>query len=237
MSKKLMMLALAAVSAAMFALPAAAFAGNWHLEPEDGSKTGPTITISGTNSTLAATNGLVVRGTGISGIGTFNAESTTTGTITTESAGIKGGLKFTGVTSLGFPCTSAGQAAGTVLTTPLTFHLEKIDTETPGILIKANNAENHFATFVCAGITTIVRGNGILGDVTDKCSEEKEKGTVDFQNNGTAGHQKYTQVTTTGIIYDLESSQNGGSTWSTSSMDTIGNLTLSKKSKINCTLP
>jgi hypothetical protein len=238
MNKKLMTLALAAVIVAIFALPAVASAGNWHLEPTDGSRTGPTITITATSSTLSTTSGLTIKSTGLSGTGTFNAESTTTGVITSESAGIKGGLKFTGVASLGFPCTSAGQAAGTVLTAPLTFHLEKIDTETPGLLIYPGGAEGStFATFTCAGITTIVRGNGILGDVTDKCSEEKEKGTVDFQTNGTNGHQKYKQVTTNGTVYDLEASQNGGSTWSTAAIEATASLTLSKKSKVNCTLP
>src|SRR4051794_19954612 len=120
MSKKLMMLALAAVSAAMFALPAAASAGSWHLEKTAGGATGPELAITGGASTLTTLeNFLTVKSTGMTGTAIFNENSTTTGTI-------PGGLKFTGVTSLGFPCTSEGQAAGTVLTTPLAFHLEKI---------------------------------------------------------------------------------------------------------------
>jgi hypothetical protein len=228
MSKRLMMLALAAVSAAMFALPAAASAGNWHLEPTNGSTTGPTITISAGKTTLSTTSGLSILGEGVDGTATFNASSTTTGVISA-------GLTFTNVKELGVKCEQTGQVAGTVVSTPLTFHLEKIDTETPGILIKPNNAEHHFATFKCLGVTIKVTGNGILGDVTNACSSEIESGTAVWQTNGTAGNQKYQQVTTTGEKWDL--SADVGSETPTAAMEATGTLKLSTKSKINCTLP
>jgi hypothetical protein len=238
MSKKLMMLALAAVSAAMFALPAVASAGNWHLETA-GKTTGPELAITAGAGILSTKgNFLTVKNTGMSGTAKFNENSTTTGTIDQVSAGVTGGLKFTGVTSLGFPCTSAGQPAGTVLTTPLAFHLEKIETETPGLLITPNGGgaePKHFATFTCAGIKNVVRGNGIFGDVTNKCSEETEKGTAVFQTTGENGNQKYKQVTTTGEIYDLEASTGEGA-FGTAAMEITATMT-GVKSKVNCTLP
>jgi hypothetical protein len=240
MRNKFMVLALAAVSAAMFALPAAASAGSWHLE-EEGTGAGPAITITGGASTLSTVGSfLTAKGTGLSGKATFNAGSTTTGTISATSNGIAGGLLFTGVTSFGFPCHSVGQVvnSGNVLTTPLAFHLEKIDTETPGILITPNGGgaePKHFATFTCVGITETVRGNGVLGDITNKCSESTEKGTADFQTTGVSGQQKYKQVTTTGETFDLEANKEGGA-FGTAAMEITATLT-SKKSKINCTLP
>lgn len=240
MSKKPMVLALAAVTAAMLALPAVTFAGNWHLEPPGGT-TGPNMTITGGAWTISTVgNTLSIKGTTVLGSATYNAGSTTTGTISAESAGIKGGIKFTGVTSLGFPCASPGQPAGTVLTTPLAFHLEKIDTETPGFLITPNGGglePKHFTTFTCAGISLTLRGNGLFGHVTNKCSEETEKGVAVFQTTGVAGQQKYKQVTTTGTTFDLEASSDGGTTWATAAVETTANLALATKSKVNCTLP
>jgi hypothetical protein len=241
MSKKLMMLALAAVSAAMFALPAVASAGNWHLEKATGGATGPELAVTGGASTLSTSgNFLTVKGTGMSGTAKFNENSTTTGVITAESNGVKGGLKFTGVTSLGFPCNSTGQVvnSGIVLTTPLAFHLEKIETETPGLLVTPNGGgaePNHFASFSCAGIPSVVRGNGVFGDVTNKCSEETEKGTAVFQTTGVNGVQKYKQVTTTGTSYSLEASTNGGA-FGPAAMEITTTMT-GVKSKVNCTLP
>jgi hypothetical protein len=225
MSKKLTMLGLAALGAAMLALPAAASAGNWHLEPSDGSLTGPNITIAGGAPTFSLSNGTIFKGTAITGTATFDTSSTTTGSI-------PAGLKFTGVTFSSFPCNSSGQPSGTVVTTPLTFHLEKIDTETPGLLLTGN--AGHVMTFTCAGITFVVNGNGILGDVTNKCNEEIEKGTLDFQATS-SGQQKYKQVTTTGTIFDWTFTSGSGS--NTMAMESTLSLTLSKKSKVNCTLP
>lgn len=230
------------VSLAMFALPAAAaFAGTWHLEPVGGGATGPNFAITiGAWAFSTAGGTYTLKGTSISGSATFDKESTTTGTIDQVSAGVTGGLKFTGVTSLGFPCTSPGQTVpGTVLTTPLTFHLEKIDTETPGILLKPNGGgvePNHFANLSCGGLPSILRGNGLFGDVTNKCGEETEKGTAVFQTNGESGQQKYKQVTTTGTSYDLEAGTNVGATWTTAALEMPATLTFAK-SKLNCTLP
>jgi hypothetical protein len=237
MSKKVMMLALTAVSAAIFALPAEASAGSWHLEKSAGGPTGPVLAITGGAPIFTTAGGFItIKGTAVSGNAVFTTGSTTTGTITAESAGVKGGLKFTGVTSNLTLCNSPGQPAGTVLTTPLAFHLEKIETETPGILITpAGSPATHFADFAC-GSTTIAKGNGILGDVTNKCSEETERGTTVFQTTGVNGQQKYKQVTTTGTIFDLETTNQSGGAIGTWAIEMTLSLT-GVKSKVNCTLP
>jgi hypothetical protein len=239
MIKKLMMLALAAVSAAMFAFPALTSASSWHLEKSAGGATGPELVITGGATTLTIAGGFfTIQATGVSGAARFNSESTTTGILTTESAGVKGGLRFVGFTVFGVPCTSAGQPAGTVLTTPLAFHLDKIDTETPGILFTSNGGgaePKHFASLTCGSTSIVLRGNGLFGDITDKCSEETEKSTALFQTTGASGQQKYKQVTTTGTNFDLEASLNGGA-FGTAALEFTASV-VAVKSKINCTLP
>src|SRR5215203_1181394 len=208
MNKKMMLLALAAVSAAMFALPAVASAGTWHLEPASGSTT-ITFTSHGGTAELRTTSGQRVHCTGNSGSGHY--ENTTTGTIE---------LTFSTCTGpFGAHCTTSGQAAGTIKTTKLPFHniaLEPADKTKIGVLITSATGGTHFASFSCLGINTAVTGNGIIGEVTaPKCGESKNTGTLVFAANS-AGHQKWTQVTTSGTIYDLTSFG------STSSIDAVG---------------
>jgi hypothetical protein len=89
---------------------------------------------------------------------------------------------------------------------------------------------------LCVGITVTVRGKGFLGDITNKCSEESETGTADFQTTGVSGQQKYKQVTTTGETFDLEAQRHPeGSV--TAAMEAAPTLALNAKSKVNCTLP
>jgi predicted secreted Zn-dependent protease len=92
MNKKLLSPVLAALSAAMFALPAVASAELAHID-----KTGA-FTVSGGAGNLTRPAGNNVGGTGVTGIGSFTA--TTTGKLT---------LTYTGVKSTSLGCTARPQ--------------------------------------------------------------------------------------------------------------------------------
>src|SRR4029077_9572438 len=129
---------------------------------------------------FSATNGLTKGGTKVEGSGTME----------TKTGKIK--LKFTGVkeTTFNTECHSPGLAAGVVETTELVYHnIYLTDNKTtPGIKITANvNAagEQHFATFICLGVTNVVRGHSIVGDLeSPACGASSNEYKVDFQQTG-----------------------------------------------------
>jgi len=226
MNKKLMLLALAAVSAAIFALPSVASAELAHI-----SSTGKFTLANkaGTNTTLTEHEKTTkVTCTQATGNGEFT--TTTKGTIT---------ISFHGCTENVFSTSCTGEVpshepAGTITTTLLEFHLIEIDNNTPGVLITPK--EGHFATFTCAGglVTKKVGGNGIIGHITAACGEAKVSQEIDFHstNETTPGDtQKYTQITTAGTKFDLTS--NGV----TAAQDGTGSITFSdgKARSIVCT--
>ncbi len=222
-SKKRTALAIAAMGVAMLVLPAMASAGTWHLE-KGGAGGGPAGTFTGTGgaSEWTTTSGLTLKGTSTTVHGEF--ETTTTGTIT---------ITFHGVTGLfGVHCQTAGQPTGTVVTTLLTFHLVNLEpnpVKKPGILITPNHTTGNFAHFECGGVKQTIAGNGLLGElVTPACGATTTEPEFKFQRGAVAGHQKWTQITTTGTIYDLTL---GGSTMS---LDDSFKLTVAK-SLVNCT--
>ncbi len=224
MNKKMMLLALAAVSAAMFALPAMASAGTWHFEKAGGIKVN-TFTGTGGVSEWTTTNGLTLKATSTTVHGEF--ETTTTGTIT---------LTFHGFVGLfGVHCTTAGQPTGTVVSTKLTFHLVHLEPakNKPGILITPNHTTGNFLHFECGGVKQTWAGNGLLGELvapSPPCGAETTAPEFKFQRSTTLGlgHQTWTQVTTTGTVYDLT---NAGSTMS---IDASAKL-VTEKGKVNCT--
>ena len=201
MSKKTMLLALAACSALLLALPAFASASEWHI-----SQTGA-FTISGGASNLTNVSGLVTECTSVSGSGEYT--TTTTGTLQ---------LIFHGCTGSGTNCTSTGQPAGTIKTGVLPFHNAEIPTGKPGILITPSAVTGSptagygpYATYTCASglIKVEVFGNGVLGTVTSPaCGGEASKVTMSFKKsaNGVQEHLSYT-----GTTYDLVSKTNGAS--------------------------
>jgi hypothetical protein len=185
MNRKLLSLALAAVSATMFALPAVASAEFIHVD-----KTGA-FTVSGGAGTLTRVDGNNLSGAGVTGTGSF--ATTTTGKVN---------LTFTGVkaTSLGVHCQTKGTPTGVIHTTELEFHLITVTKDVPGVLITPN--AGHFATFECAGAETKVTGAGILGVITSPvCGGKSVEAALSFASEK-AGTQKHT--TWTGSTYDLE---------------------------------
>jgi hypothetical protein len=217
MSKKMMLLALAAVSAAMFALPAVASAGTWDIEPANGSST-INFTVSGGTAQLTTSGGNPVHCTSISGKGHYSSK--TGGTIN---------LTFHGcTTSTIFGTVSCG-SSGTITTTTLAFdnvHLEAAKT-TPGILITSN--AGHFATFSCSIVNVTVTGNGVIGQITaPKCGETKNTATVSFTSKS-AGVQTWSQVTTTGTVFGLKKGEESAS------QDATATITFTENAKLNCT--
>ncbi|HEX6152227.1 MAG TPA: hypothetical protein VFZ19_01775 [Solirubrobacterales bacterium] len=207
MSKKMMLLALAAISAAMLAIPALASATPAHLSINPGN-----FTIHGGSSTLSRVAGGGTTGTTTTGTGKF--ENTTTGTVA---------LTFHEVRDpFGQLCNSPGAPAGTVVSTTLPFHLVMLGAHKPGLLI-TSAAGNHFVTYTCPFPTgtIVVRGNpagegegnptgqgqGVLGEITSPtCGTAANEAKVRF--NGINGIQ--TPTTYTGGHYTLISSVNGG---------------------------
>jgi hypothetical protein len=213
MSKKMMLLALVAVSAAVMALPAVASAGTWHLEPaQNGS-------VSGGATALVSSGVTTTTCTSVSGASAFDAGSTTTGTISLTFHGCKN--------KPGFHCQTAGDPTGTITVTNVPFHLVLLEANPrkPGILITPNGPD--FATFECAGIPVIVAGNGVLGELTSPaCGASSNAVTVNFG--------LWTQITTTGTVYGL-TTKVGGAAAGPATLTGGWTITFANNSTVNCT--
>jgi hypothetical protein len=217
--KKMTLLALAVASVAMFALPAVASAGTWHL---GGSFPAP-FTVKGGTATLGTSGGTTIHCGSVSGSGSY--ENSTTGTMQ---------LTFGGTCQTAGPfgpvhCTTAGQAAGNIRTEVLPIHNVMLHSNVAGILATPA-ASGRFAHFVCGGIITVeVKGNGVLGKITKPaCDTSSATATVDFNALG-HGKQEYTQITTAGTVYNLKKGEE------ISAQDAIGEVTFATSRLVDCT--
>jgi hypothetical protein len=228
MSKKMMVLALAAVSAAMFALPAVASAGTWNMTPAGQTFTS---TSKAETTTILTSTEHTVKCTSSTGSGRYNAGSTTNGVIT---------LKFHGCKDeVGTNCTgeTAGEPAGTISTTAnLPFSNVYMETgHNPGITISGIGAEKHFANFRCGfGLLTIKVEGTIIGEVDSACNTASKTHALNFESPKGHGIQEWTQVTTTGTIDDLTSTVNGSP--ETASQDGTGFTHFAEATTADCTL-
>jgi hypothetical protein len=199
MNRKLMLLALASVSATLFAFPPVAAAESSHISSVGkftiASEAGTAAAITEHNSSSKWIC------TSVTGSGEFT--TTTTGKLTLSFHGC-------GENVFGTACTGevpVHEPAGTITTTVLEFHLIEVENNTPGILITPNNG--HFATYTCANglITKKLGGNGLIGHLASICGgAPSTTHTAKFEttNESTPGHtQKWTQITTAGTKYDL----------------------------------
>jgi hypothetical protein len=197
MSKKIMVLALAVVSAAFFALPAMASAEEIHWDTPEA------FNISGAGGELRAASEPTITCTTTTGTGKFDAGSTTTGT---------SALVFTGCHTAVFGITASckttgeGEAAGKI-TTSGAFHLitwsetttqdaaKTIDKDAtkPAILLTPATT-----TIVCAGISTITTHGNVIGTITfPACGGSSNKLELSFTATGTVQtHNVYTGVPT-----------------------------------------
>jgi hypothetical protein len=224
MSKKIMLLALAAISAAVFALPATASAFiSLHLKSapagaqaiDDLTPGNPTLTTAG--STIECET--------FSGSATFDDTGGTTG---------KMNLKFSGnckELTFNSSCHSTGAPNGTIETTTLPFHLVTLTNQKPGVLVTPST-DGSFAHVECFGtlVKFTVGGNGILGTITSPgCGGKGTSATIDF-NATAAGVQEHTTVEgTPGTVYRLTKEGENAA------QDAIGKLTLSNEPTLECT--
>ncbi len=201
MSKKMMLLALSVVSAALFALPAVASATPAHINSADPFTVSKGATA---NSVLETTGGQKIECTnGVTGNGSWH--STTTGTLTLEFHGCTTETPFGHLA-----CTTRASEGGTgisetISTTKLPFHLISLGNNKGGVLITPNESTGYFAHFTCGGglVSRSVGGNGVIGTITmPECGTASTTATLKFEQEGT-GLQKHT--THTGVEYHLQS--------------------------------
>ncbi len=229
--KKLMLLALAAVSAMLFALPAAASAETWQIDWNGGNHAAALKfkTKSGVVS-LTTTAGDTVTCQSSTGEGQYN--STTTGSTS---------LLFHSCKSSSAPCTTAGQPTGTIKANTLSVHnfwVNKHGVRTRGILLKPP-VGGDFATFKCTifgiGPEITVTGNGVIGEVelTAACNTAANVAHLNFQSSQ-AGHQTITKLWNTGTstVWDLTVDKDGAP--STASQDGTGTIEFTIPATATC---
>jgi hypothetical protein len=223
MSKKITLLALAAISAAVFALPATASAFvPLHLNPAPaGAQTIDDVTPG--NPTLT-TAGSTIECETFTGSATFDNSGGTTG---------KMSLKFSGnckESVFNSSCHSPGAPNGTIETTTLPFHLVTTKETKPGVLVTPST-DGSFAHVECFGtfVKFTVGGNGLVGTITSPgCGGKSTSATIDF-NAPEPGVQEHTTVHSTSTVYRLEKEGENAA------QDAIGKLTLTNEPTLECT--
>jgi hypothetical protein len=222
-----MLLVITGISAAVLALPALASAGEWEIDSENGAL--PTFTSTGGITAMTSY-----------GFGSFFpiecTKSTSSGKYTSRTTAVVT-VTFTGCLEGGFPCTTSGQSSETIKTTELVAHNIMIESTsqvlggTPGLLITPNSG--HFATFDCGSFHFVIAGNGIIGYISaPRCGAAFQKvGGVVFRRVS-EGIQHYKQVTTTGTLFDLSTTDSIGTF--TTAWDSAWTLTFNQGVKATC---
>jgi hypothetical protein len=199
MSKKIMLLALAVVSAALFALPAVASAGEWKMDCPKAEATCAFNTAGG-HAELRAVEEPTITCTNNTGSGTATNEGTT-GTFS---------ITFTGCKALGFfSCNTSGAASGTIkLASSVSHNVYLEDNKTKlGLLVTPATT-----TLICSGISSLNVSGAVIGELTQGCNVTSSTFNVAF--GAAAGNektQKWEQNTKTGAILDLSATTEGGS--------------------------
>ena len=193
MSKKMMLLALAVVSAAAFALPAGASASELHL-----------TNVSTFKGRFGAVN-LTAKEEAVITCGSSEVPNHVTGSVFTGGTTGEIELDFTGchtsVWGLTAACHTEGSPANNTIKTTGVFHLITVNSK-PGVLVTPEPT-----TIICAGIrNTNVAGNLVGAITSPKCGEESKFMTMSFSASGpTQEHKTYT-----GATYNLTSQTTGG---------------------------
>jgi hypothetical protein len=228
MSKKIMLFAAMAISAAL-AVPAMAFAVEEDVALHIVPKPAVASTVSGGVSVLSSTNGNTVTCEKVKG--SANWESTTTGTLNLT---FEGNCKAHIEPETNVNCSS-------ITTGTLPFHLVTVPgaagkPHVPGVLI-TKPAAGPFAKFTCSIFPFEVLGNGIVGTITSPaCGAEAESATIKFETTepGMSKHKEVVSTgnperTTTPTKYNLTQ---GGSE---SAMTATGTVQFAQKHKLECT--
>jgi hypothetical protein len=217
MTKKMMLLALAVASAALFAFPALASAAENHLDTAT-SFTGT----GGAGSLVAESEPTITCESHHVEKGTISAGGTT-GTMT---------LDFTGchatIFGLTAKCHTTGSALDNTIASSGTFHFITSPPNVAAVLVTTTPTD-----IICAGISnTYVEGN-IIGTVTSpKCGETSNKMSLSFSATGSKqNHLEYT-----GKNYDLIARTGGsGGTAKTAGLNGTSTLTSNVAGTLTCT--
>ena len=221
MSKKLMLLALAAVSAVLFALPAVASAGQWTLTGGHQLFTGTSVG----KTTLTTVENETVTCETASGNGTVNAAGNG-GTISLVFHSCK-------EDTAGTICTTPGQPSGTIVASGNWASVYLTHTKTkPGIKIEGPGATKQLAEFKCGfGLITIKVEGSVVGEVEEPCGTEGTTFNIEF-HSPTHGNQTFTQNTATGTETFLTAYRNNVPR--KASQDGTGRLHLENKATLHC---
>jgi hypothetical protein len=187
------------------------------------------------NATIEGTGSLVIEESS----GLKLTCTSTTGSISQTSGASTGtaSIAFKGCTEsiFGTSCNSTGAAAGEIKTNAMTTDLIYIDPNktTPGVLYTGVNM-----TYSCAGGTVrkTVTGNFIDHIENPECGVARANHTTVWEAGATTGSQKYTQVTTTGTVFDLIVNNDAGGAYATTSWTGTChvNYTEGKTLKLTC---
>jgi hypothetical protein len=220
MNKRIMLLALAVVSTALFALPAVAVAQEIHSEP------GEAFSITGGGGEFKAESEPTITCEKTDGSGKFDAGSTTTGSLELDFTGC-----HTTVFGITAKCRSEGSALDNTIKTSGSFHLTIL-------IINLNRFSATLITIsttklVCAGISTMTTTGSVIGTVTSpKCGESSKTMTTSFTATGTVqNHLSYT-----GATYDLKA-YTGTESANEKTAALVGTTTATSinAQKLNCT--
>src|SRR4051794_32983245 len=182
MSKKIMLLALTVVSAALFILPAMTTAAEIHIE----GATGKTATASAAGGNFVSSGEPTITCMTLAASGSFTSE-------TTVSVDQSYGGCSTTILGVTLHCRTTTEGTGVIKTSNV-FHLITIDTiSKPGILMTPP-----FSTVICGeGFSERklqVDGNGAIGTVTSPaCGGSSSSMTISFSAPGASQeHKLYT---------------------------------------------
>ena len=218
-------LALAAVSAVLFALPAVASAESWNIDPPNVG-----FTTSSLVTTLATTAGDTVTCTSSTGSGKYISNTT---------AEISGGLTFHGCKSNAGPSCHSGSTTGTIVTNKIIAHnvwADKHGVKTRALLLTPGGPTEDFATFRCTvfgiGPTLTVTGS-VIGEVelTKPCDTPATEGHLNFQQTQ-HGHQTITTLWNTPGHFDLITHKEGKEI--TSSQSGTGTIKFAPEATVTC---
>jgi hypothetical protein len=225
MSKKSMLLALAAVGAAMLALPTMASAAEWDLNPVPAGKF--TVTTA-TSPVFSNTANELIECTSATGVGSYTTASS--GTLKLVFSGCK-------VPSFFNAACSSGATSGTIETTaelPFTNVYLNAEHTKLGVTIKGTGEEEHFTSFTCAGFVSFKKTGTMLGEVEKKCGESATSFPLKFEKSSN-GHQAWKQVDGTGAIEDLTVDNRLNGTSSTAAIVGTGFVNFTTSKTIQCT--
>jgi hypothetical protein len=224
MSKKMMLVALAVVSAAWFAIPAIAWAQEIHLEPGNGEafeiNGGPCEIRSETEATHTCEK--------IDGSGKFETGSSTTGTVNLDLTGCH--ISVFGITS---KCHTAGSALDNTVALKGTFHLitwkNAAGSALPAILITLEPS-----TITAAGVSSLTITGNLIGTITSPvCGAFSKEVKFSFTATGTTqDHELYT-----GTLYDLKAYTDPEGPAHEKTAAFVGSFTwlFPNQQKLNCT--